>query len=474
MVRRTLAIGSWAWVVLAVVSSANAQLKMIGIAGAEVEGAPDPDFFEENITLWDVNMADGSSQLIRELPFVPRDRDIEWNPLEGRLYRVSGSSSNRGNDPAGSGYRDNQYMDSVDVYDFQAKELKSSGNVQVLFNANPNPPDSTPNDIIPVFGDPGPAPPTWLLPNPRRTVDQTDPSFGNMFGDGEYKKARGLVWSIKDNWGYVISDNGLFKYTPDTASAGSSTLIAEMNDDPNTARNEATRGKAGVLYHPQPGTTQFWVSMKTGDNEGAAAPDLYQMNPATAEFDFNTGLSVRLMDENGTETRDIEGLVSLEQDPNTGILYGVTKGIEDVFERQLIQFETDENGELTGRASIVGDVQLGDITETARYTIAIVGYRTGDMDQNGNVDFDDIAAFVLGLNDPTAYEEAFGLKSRVSGDTDGNGRLDFDDIGRFVAMFGSGGLSAQQTVPEPSGIVLAGLAFAGLFGCGWRVRQRRE
>jgi len=86
----------------------------------------------------------------------------------------------------------------------------------------------------------------------------------------------------------------------------------------------------------------------------------------------------------------------------------------------------------------------------------------GDMDSNGRVDFDDIAGFVLGLNNPADYEAAFGLAPVIQGDMDNNGKVDFDDIGLFVRRLTSGAASAAATaaVPEPSSLLLAGVALA--------------
>ncbi|MFV2069002.1 MAG: hypothetical protein ACC645_18705, partial [Pirellulales bacterium] len=65
------------------------------------------------------------------------------------------------------------------------------------------------------------------------------------------------------------------------------------------------------------------------------------------------------------------------------------------------------------------------------FTLAVV---LGDMDLDGDVDFDDIDAFVLGLRSSSSYEELYGISPIVHGDLDGNGGLDFDDIDDFVAV----------------------------------------
>jgi hypothetical protein len=88
---------------------------------------------------------------------------------------------------------------------------------------------------------------------------------------------------------------------------------------------------------------------------------------------------------------------------------------------------------------------------------------TGDLDCDGDTDFDDIDDFVLGLNDPAAYEAQFGVHPALKGDTDGDDDLDFDDIVGFVDILSSGAVA----VPEPPTVyLLAGLPL--LFACRWR------
>jgi hypothetical protein len=97
----------------------------------------------------------------------------------------------------------------------------------------------------------------------------------------------------------------------------------------------------------------------------------------------------------------------------------------------------------------------------------------GDMDCDGDVDFDDTAGFVLGLSDSDAYEAIYGVAPELKGDTDFQNDLDFDDIPGFLNLLPGGGLrsateplrTAAQAdagfgngaalVPEPSAMVLA-------------------
>ena len=58
----------------------------------------------------------------------------------------------------------------------------------------------------------------------------------------------------------------------------------------------------------------------------------------------------------------------------------------------------------------------------------------GDLDCDGDVDFDDINPFVLALSDPVAYQAAYPNCNILNGDCDGDGDVDFDDINAFVAL----------------------------------------
>ncbi len=72
----------------------------------------------------------------------------------------------------------------------------------------------------------------------------------------------------------------------------------------------------------------------------------------------------------------------------------------------------------------------------------------GDLDCDGDVDFDDIGAFVLGLTDAAGYEATYGVPPDTKGDIDDDGDLDFDDIPGFVDILT--GQATTRSVPEPS------------------------
>ncbi len=89
----------------------------------------------------------------------------------------------------------------------------------------------------------------------------------------------------------------------------------------------------------------------------------------------------------------------------------------------------------------------------------------GDMDCDGDVDFDDIDDFILGLNDPPSYEAIYGVPPELKGDTDGDGDVDFDDIDDFIAILNAPPVHSGHMVPEPSSILLAVTGLAGLALC---------
>jgi hypothetical protein len=97
----------------------------------------------------------------------------------------------------------------------------------------------------------------------------------------------------------------------------------------------------------------------------------------------------------------------------------------------------------------------------------------GDMDGDGDIDFDDIDDFVLGVTNAGLYEDTFGVPPSMRGDTDGDGDMDFDDIPGFVAMMPS--LPRDNwlyAVPEPTTLFLAAISL--LVALGWPRQRVRD
>jgi len=76
----------------------------------------------------------------------------------------------------------------------------------------------------------------------------------------------------------------------------------------------------------------------------------------------------------------------------------------------------------------IDDVQIWAIIESP--------HDPGDLDCDGDVDFDDINPFVLALNGEAAYYAVFPDCDWLNADCDEDGDVDFDDINPFVALLG--------------------------------------
>ena len=61
----------------------------------------------------------------------------------------------------------------------------------------------------------------------------------------------------------------------------------------------------------------------------------------------------------------------------------------------------------------------------------------GDLNCDGEVNFDDIHPFVLALSDPAAYGAAYPFCNVLLADCNGDGVVDFTDINAFVALLGA-------------------------------------
>jgi hypothetical protein len=99
----------------------------------------------------------------------------------------------------------------------------------------------------------------------------------------------------------------------------------------------------------------------------------------------------------------------------------------------------------------------------------------GDMDLDGDVDFDDVDEFVLALNNPAVYQILYGVPPTLHGDTDGDGDHDFDDIEGLLEVLNVMTAPANlKTIPEPTTFVLAAIvSVLALFGWCWQRSRRR-
>ncbi len=83
-------------------------------------------------------------------------------------------------------------------------------------------------------------------------------------------------------------------------------------------------------------------------------------------------------------------------------------------------------------------------------------YLLGDMNRDGVVDTGDMAAFILALTDPAAYEATYGIDPVLVGDINGDGAFDTGDVTPFIQLLVG---QSAATVPEPAaGALLLGAA----------------
>ncbi len=103
----------------------------------------------------------------------------------------------------------------------------------------------------------------------------------------------------------------------------------------------------------------------------------------------------------------------------------------------------DRTTELTAAGQVVQPTSFGEDAAGELYIVCRAGDvwkivpavalpLRGDMNLDGQVNFDDINPFVLGLTDPAGYQATYGVSPVVTGDFNCDGNFDFGDINPFV------------------------------------------
>jgi hypothetical protein len=252
---------------------------------------------------------------IVKLPFIPDTDAIGFNTESGLLHHTSGASS-YSNNPASNGYRDNQFMETVDV-------VSGTNATHVIFNANSE-----------QFGPPGPRP-TWVEPTERRTDEQTDPAF-RVQGPNEYHAARDLAWSEQAHAFFVADEGGIYKLTAD----GQSTFVG----DPAFGGG----GPKGIAWITLNNKRQLIV----GERDG---PNLHLIDPLTGQ---TYGDPVQVTD---VDLQPIPGILSLAESPDGNELIAIGKdptAPNAAFQRLLLLVNP-----VTGAATKLGqfDIQMADL-----------------------------------------------------------------------------------------------------------------
>ena len=94
----------------------------------------------------------------------------------------------------------------------------------------------------------------------------------------------------------------------------------------------------------------------------------------------------------------------------------------------------------------------------------------GDMNADDNITAADVPLFIQALVDPSGYAATFPLHdATIIGDMNQNGNFDFGDIAGFNALFAGLASASAQAVPEPMTLSLAVILLLGI-----AIRQRRR
>jgi len=122
---------------------------------------------------------------------------------------------------------------------------------------------------------------------------------------------------------------------------------------------------------------------------------------------------------------------------------------------------------IRGERRLPSETDVLAIAAAAKWSqIAFQSHLRGDMNGDGDLDFDDVEPFVLGLNNPDGYEAIYGVPPAVRGDMDQNGAFDFDDIGLFTTTLTNGlTVQAMRAVPEPASGLLLFVGLLSLAAC---------
>ncbi|MCA9216620.1 MAG: hypothetical protein KDB27_26300, partial [Planctomycetales bacterium] len=482
MMRTTLTMMLMLMVSLAINTTTQAQVRLLGITG--LQGDADQEAFPD-AALFEISIEDGSAEKLYDLTFIPDTHAIGFNPEDGLVYHTGGSESWTDDPSREGGFGDHQYMETVNL---------ETGELTPIFNANP--PESP--DDFPSFGLAAPLP-SFIAPGNVRLIDDPDcedeavPGIcPRERGEDEYHGLRGLTWSNEEKLFYGSDELGIFKLTP----SGEATFVGQPIED--------ARDSKGITFYEKDGVTSLLLGNKKNGNlwtidpeNGDQVDDPVELEvPPESEFDLG-----------------FDGVLALAQHPETGVLYGIRRTdpeVSSAFERELITIDP-----VTGETHLVGNTGLhfasltfatstrvpgdyngngvidsGDLDVHAQYIAA--GDLAGDVNGDGATNVDDRAAWAeqyqnSWLGDSNFDGEfssgdfvmVFGTAKYETGEAatyaegDWNGDMKFDS-GDFVAVFTTGGYEEGQrgvaAVPEPT-TGLASLAALVLF-IGNVVRKR--
>ena len=98
-------------------------------------------------------------------------------------------------------------------------------------------------------------------------------------------------------------------------------------------------------------------------------------------------------------------------------------------------YGTGDGGPLVAGLQVPASVNGDGNVDAVEYAFFVLR-RPGDLDCDGDVDFDDIDPFVLALGGQAGYEAEYPDCSWLNADCNSDGAVDFDDIDAFVGLIG--------------------------------------
>ena len=367
--RRKNLISNWktfatAMLIASVAGTALGQVRLVGITGNQ-EFNP-----AEDETLFEVSLSNATTTRLLTLTHVPDTDSIGYNPISGLVFHFNGNES-YSNNPASNGYRDNQYIETVN--------LATNAIVPVI---NSNPPPSP--DTAQSFGLPAPRP-SWVLPADLRLDSQNTDEFRQR-GENEYHGIRDAAWSRSERVFYGADEQGIFKVTPN----GNSVKIGQPLAEPQESK--------GISFVNIAGNNRLFISSKS-------SPALYELNPLTGE-EIGTPVDVMVPTTVGGNIYfPANKVVGLTTHPVSGELYGIaeTGASDPLNDRQLVKINP-----LTGIAELIGNLRTPN-NDAAFSSIKFVGFRdlACDFDLNGLcniVDIDALVTDVVAGADGTLYD----------------------------------------------------------------------
>jgi hypothetical protein len=386
--------------------AARAQIRLIGITGNQETNAANDE------TLYEINITNAATTRLFQTTHVPDTDSIGYNPVDGLLYHISGSSTYR-DTPGQNGYRDNHYMEKINL---------ATQTLTGVFNANP--PEVPDMSVALEFGLPAPFP-DWVLPDHPRRDDEDDPAIGDLVGPDEYDSAREMAWSATENLFYLATGRGFYTMTP----AGDSTFVGQAS-----VEGDNMKGLEFVQVGAQ--TKLLAGSKETGE--------LFEIDTATGDV-IGDPIQVTVNSE------PTQRILALATHPSTGVLYGIVEPagpeVEPIFDRQLVTIDPT-----TGVANLIGVLANAPDplnADAAFASLAFVGFSAGnpsDVDDDGDVDGNDFLLIQRGLG----------------------GTFDAGDIAAWRANFGQMGVISA--VPEPAAMGLVCLAWGAAVAIRRRVR----